>query len=476
MPALLSVLGLIAAAALATVMDAFPQGGAPVCGYADTTSAQMTNNHGAGQNPTATMKVTQMGAAYQVAITGIASYNGLIIWVRPADQTQHVGQFDMANLANVGLKGKDCTAMSGASSGANSTLGHFQANAKTMLAFTWTPDAAVQPGMAMVAEAVIVGANKRQWQNANPGMFIAGTAPAAAAPVAAAVAAPTSAPAAVAVTTTANVVDNVNPATATTAPQAAPAQVMMTLPNGSVCVIQSAVTPIAGANVVAPSAAMTTQAAAAAMAATTAKMKATKVTKTKKAKATKAARVRLGFTTAGQKCRRQLRRGPNSGYCKYHVHQGITYDSRGGTTGGTLNASETRKAAASSIGRGTTVSNTFGSDSTDDSDSPTRIRQWRISHQETLTAEKENQVPALKRKDDIDDGMDELAAHLNGLSVKDRLPRENEKTLLGPPLRRPKASSHRAEMDDEVLNACELDVDTAATRVTTKDDTDVDGG
>ncbi|KAJ3331432.1 hypothetical protein HDU93_009767 [Gonapodya sp. JEL0774] len=180
MPSIISLLS--ALASVVAFANAFPQGGAPVCVYADTQSAQMTNVHGTGMAPQATMQVTPMGASYQVALTGITSYNGLILWVRDVAGSQHVGTFDMAGLANIGLRGKDCTAMSGASSGANSTLGHFMANAKTQLTFTWTPDAAVTAGMQLAAEAVVVGANKKTWYTAVPGMFVAtvgGAAPAA---------------------------------------------------------------------------------------------------------------------------------------------------------------------------------------------------------------------------------------------------------------------------------------------------------
>ncbi|KXS16335.1 hypothetical protein M427DRAFT_69290 [Gonapodya prolifera JEL478] len=301
----------IAAVGSLGLAHAFPQGGAPVCLYADTTSAQMTNVHGTGMAAAATMKVTPMGAAYQVSLTGITSYNGLILWVRDAAGTQHVGAFDMAGLANVGLRGKDCTAMSGASSGANSTLGHFMANAKTQLSFTWTPDAAVTPGMQLVAEAVVVGAKKTQWSNSNPAMFIAGTPAAAgngaAAAGNAAAAAPTSSAAATggnaaAATTKAKATATTkDQAVATTAAAAVPTAAAggaaaapsigatMTLPGGGMCVVlatnaPAAATPVVQADPVAAAAATTPAAANVAAAATTKAKKAKKTKATKKNK------------------------------------------------------------------------------------------------------------------------------------------------------------------------------------------------
>ncbi|KXS10782.1 hypothetical protein M427DRAFT_148324 [Gonapodya prolifera JEL478] len=170
----------------------------------------MQGPHGTGVAPRATMKATAGQNGYQIALTGIQSYKGLIMWVRDAAGTQHVGQFTIP--PNIGLRGKDCTAMSGASSGNLSTVGHFMANTKTTLSFTWTPDAAVTSGMQLIAEAVVVENDEEVWYTANPGMFIAGTvpvtanpapapAPAAPAPAASPVAAqpvPAPAPAAVA--------------------------------------------------------------------------------------------------------------------------------------------------------------------------------------------------------------------------------------------------------------------------------------
>ncbi|KAJ3328371.1 hypothetical protein HDU93_001505, partial [Gonapodya sp. JEL0774] len=163
----------LAATLLAAISNAFPQGGAPVCLYEDTNSAAMQRPHGPGVAPRATMTATPAGNGFMIGLSGITSYKGLIMWVRDAAGTQHVGSITIP--PGVTMKGKDCTAMSGASSGANSTIGHFQGNAKTVLSYMWTPDAAVTPGMQLVAEAVVVLNDEDIWFNANPGMFIAGT-------------------------------------------------------------------------------------------------------------------------------------------------------------------------------------------------------------------------------------------------------------------------------------------------------------
>ncbi|KXS12651.1 hypothetical protein M427DRAFT_502239 [Gonapodya prolifera JEL478] len=174
------ILTLIAIATAFTSLSlAFPQGGAPVCLYNDTTQDALSNAsvsmqavHGAGVAPLATLVADQTGASsYQISLNGITSYKGLILYVRGVNNSTHVGTFDFAGLADVGLRGKDCTSMSGASSGNLSTIGHFQSNDKTNLTFTWSADAAVTSGMQLVAEAVVV-VSEKNWFLATPSTFV----------------------------------------------------------------------------------------------------------------------------------------------------------------------------------------------------------------------------------------------------------------------------------------------------------------
>ncbi|KXS22585.1 hypothetical protein M427DRAFT_130233 [Gonapodya prolifera JEL478] len=151
---------------------AYPRGGMPICQYGDTESSQMAAVHGGGGPQLAELEVTPDGTSYRVSIIGIESYRGLLLWVRADGSKQHVGTFNMEGLSSMGLWGKDCSQMSGASSGQNSTLSHIMSNTKRKLSFTWRPDAAVVPGTNLLAEAIVVTTNKANWFTAKPGRFV----------------------------------------------------------------------------------------------------------------------------------------------------------------------------------------------------------------------------------------------------------------------------------------------------------------
>ncbi|KXS16329.1 hypothetical protein M427DRAFT_154650 [Gonapodya prolifera JEL478] len=151
----------------------FPFGGMPVCSYDDTRSQTMHIQHGRGlSEPRATLTATPEGEGYRISLTGIPSFTGLILWVRDASTSQHVGRFSVSE--DTGLRGKDCSGMTGASSGKLSTLEHYDRDYKTTLAFAWMPDAAVTKETRLVAEAVVVESDNEIWYTAFPAFFTLG--------------------------------------------------------------------------------------------------------------------------------------------------------------------------------------------------------------------------------------------------------------------------------------------------------------
>ncbi|KAJ3316838.1 hypothetical protein HDU93_004258 [Gonapodya sp. JEL0774] len=118
------------------------------------------------------------------------------MYVRDAASTTHMGTIALPSAL---FQTKDCTAATGSTSGAAGTIQHNSRAFKTVMSFTWTPDAAVKAGQNLVAEAVIVE-SLTNWYTVAPAPFAATAGGAAAAAVAPQAGAATTAVAAAVIT------------------------------------------------------------------------------------------------------------------------------------------------------------------------------------------------------------------------------------------------------------------------------------
>ncbi|KXS15522.1 hypothetical protein M427DRAFT_155256 [Gonapodya prolifera JEL478] len=167
----MALAALVAALALFAPSSSMPTNGVTVCQYPDTAVQAMT--HGPPTTPKATLAATvNADGTATLALTGVAQYKGIVMYVRDAATTTHMGTIALPSAL---FQTKDCTAAVGSTSGAAGTIQHNSNTLKTVMSFTWTPDAMVTAGQALVAEAVIVE-SFMNWYMVAPAAFTASTA------------------------------------------------------------------------------------------------------------------------------------------------------------------------------------------------------------------------------------------------------------------------------------------------------------
>ncbi|KXS12484.1 hypothetical protein M427DRAFT_502283 [Gonapodya prolifera JEL478] len=169
--ALAALVASLALSLFASHSSAMPTNGVTVCQYPDTAVQAMT--HGPPASPKATLStIVNADGTVTLALAGVAQYKGIVMYVRDAANTTHMGTIA---LPSADFQTKDCTAAVGSTSGAAGTIQHNSNVLKTVMSFTWTPDAAVVGGQALVAEAVVVE-SFMNWYIVAPASFAASAA------------------------------------------------------------------------------------------------------------------------------------------------------------------------------------------------------------------------------------------------------------------------------------------------------------